>query len=106
MGTEQTKEFSLKSQKVLIVNQLGLHARAAAKLVQLTDQFNALVTIEKDLEVAQTDSIMDLMMLMASPGDHVLIKTTGPEADAALAAVVQLFADGFGEALATSYQNP
>jgi phosphocarrier protein len=91
-----------KSQTVIIVNRLGMHARAAAKLAQLADQFKATVTLEKDNQVASADSIMELMMLTAGPGDEVMIKTTGPEAPEALAALVGLVQHGFGEELTTS----
>lgn len=84
-------------QSVKIVNRLGLHARAAGKLVNLADQFNAIVTLEKDNQVASTDSILELMMLTASPGDEVTVKATGPEASMALKAVVDLIQQGFGE---------
>ncbi len=84
-------------QSVKIVNRLGLHARASGKLVNLADQFNAIVTLEKDNQVASTDSILELMMLTASPGDEVTVKATGPEASMALKAVVDLIQQGFGE---------
>jgi phosphotransferase system HPr (HPr) family protein len=84
-------------QTVKIVNRLGLHARAAGKLVNLAAQFNACVTLEKDNQVAPADSVMELLMLTASPGDSVTISATGPEAPAALQAVVALIQEGFGE---------
>lgn len=85
------------SQTVKIVNRLGLHARPAGKVVNLVDQFNAIVTLEKDGQVASTDSVMELMMLTADLGDRVIIKTTGSDAEAALKAVVDLIQEGFGE---------
>lgn len=87
------------SQTVMIVNSLGLHARAAGKLVNLTDQFNATVTLENDGQVANADSVMELMMLTAGPGDKLIIKAIGPEAASALKAVVNLVQIGFGEEL-------
>lgn len=86
-----------KCQSVKIINRLGLHARAAGKLVNLTGQFNAIVTLEKGHQVASTDSVMELMMLTAEPGDTVIIKATGSEADRALKAVINLIQSGFGE---------
>ena len=94
-------DFAPKSQTVVIVNHLGMHARAAAKFAQLSDQFNATVALEKDGLIASTDSIMELMMLTAGPGDMVIIKTIGPEAPEALAALVDLVQQGFGEELTT-----
>lgn len=92
-------------QSVKIVNRLGLHARAAGKLVNLVDQFNAIVMLEKDNQVASTDSILELMMLTASPGDEVTVKATGPEASMALKAVVDLIQQGFGEEISPVF-NP
>lgn len=90
-------EFTPKSQTVVIVNRLGMHARAAAKLAQLSDQFNATATLEKDDLIASADSIMELMMLTASPGDKVRVTTIGPESTAAINALVSLIQNGFGE---------
>jgi phosphotransferase system HPr (HPr) family protein len=84
-------------QTVKIVNPLGLHARAAGKLVNLTDQFKATVTLEKNNQIASSDSVMELMMLTASLGDTITINATGPEADEALKAIVLLVEEGFGE---------
>lgn len=89
-------------QTVTIVNPLGLHARASGKLAKLTDTFRATVTVEKDQEVASADSIMELMMLTAGLGDEVMIKAVGPEAKAALDAVVGLIESGFGEEVSRS----
>jgi len=86
-------------QSVKIVNLLGLHARAAGKLMNLATQFNATVTIEKGAQIACADSVMELMMLTAGTGDTVTIKTTGPDASAALTAIVTLIEQSFGEGL-------
>ncbi|MCE3231530.1 MAG: HPr family phosphocarrier protein [Alphaproteobacteria bacterium] len=93
-------------QSVKIVNLLGLHARAAGKLVNLAGQFNAIVTLEKDNQRASTDSVMELMMLTAGPGDTVVIKADGPEAVAAVKAVAELVQDGFGERVVSSKVKP
>lgn len=90
-------DFTPQTQTAVIVNRLGMHARPAAKLAQLSDQFNATATIEKDGLIASADSIMELMMLTAGPGDKVKITTIGPEATAALKALVDLIHNGFGE---------
>ena len=90
-------DFTPQTQTAVIVNRLGMHARAAAKLAQLSDQFKATATLEKDDLVASTDSIMELMMLTAGPGDTVKITTIGPESTAALKALVDLIQKGFGE---------
>ena len=90
-------DFTPKSQTVVIVNRLGMHARAAAKLAQLSDQFNATVTLEKGDLIASADSIMELMMITAGLGDTVKITATGPESTAALHALADLVEKGFGE---------
>ncbi|MBW7947563.1 MAG: HPr family phosphocarrier protein [Sphingomonadaceae bacterium] len=84
-------------QRVLIRNKRGLHARASAKFVTLTSEFTATVAVEKDGSRVTGTSIMGLMMLAASPGDEIEIIASGPEADAALAALVRLVEDRFGE---------
>ena len=94
-------DFTPQSQTVVIVNRLGMHARPAAKLAQLLDQFNATATLEKDDLIASADSIMELMMLTAGPGDKVKITTIGPESTAALKALVDLVQKGFGEEVVT-----
>lgn len=85
----------------MIVNSLGLHARAAGKLVTLVGQFQATITVEKDGQIATADSIMELMMLTAGPGDNVAIKATGVQAKEALKAVANLIQNGFGEEMMT-----
>jgi phosphocarrier protein len=82
---------------VLIRNKRGLHARASAKFVTLTSEFAAAVTVEKDGQRVTGTSIMGLMMLAASPGDEIEIVASGGDADAALAALVKLVEDRFGE---------
>jgi len=88
---------TLRGQTVNITNRLGLHARAAGQVVNLTSQFDAIVTFEKEGQSASADSVMELMMLTAAQGDRVVIKTSGPEAGAALKAVASLIQGGFGE---------
>lgn len=80
-----------------IVNTRGLHARASAKFVQCTEQFNAEVKVSKEGNAVSGTSIMGLMMLAAGPGTSILIEATGEEADAALDALEALVTDGFGE---------
>lgn len=87
----------LKCQAVSITNRLGLHARAAGQVVNLAGRFDAIVTFEKEGQTASAASVMELMMLTAAQGDRVIVKTSGPEADAALEAVASLIRNGFGE---------
>jgi phosphocarrier protein HPr len=80
-----------------IVNERGLHARAAAKFVKLVDGFDAAVTVERNGVEVEGCSIMGLMMLAAGPGAELQISATGPQAEAALAALSDLIARGFDE---------
>jgi len=80
-----------------IVNEKGLHARASAKFVDLVEQFDASATIEKDGIDACGDSIMGLLMLVASQGTQVDIQTEGPQAQELLNALGELIANRFGE---------
>lgn len=85
-------------QSVAIVNQRGLHARAAAKFVQVVARFpQARVQVSKDGQTVNGESIMGLMMLAAPLGSSIEINVTGPEAEAALDALTALVADRFGE---------
>lgn len=82
---------------LLIVNQRGLHARASAKFVQLVGSFQADVKVEKDGISVGGTSIMGLMMLAASPGCHIRVTASGPDAEAAMTALEELIASRFGE---------
>jgi phosphocarrier protein len=85
------------ARSVTIVNQKGLHARAAAKFVKLAGQFDAAVTVTKKDSTVSGVSIMGLMMLAASPGCQVDIRATGREAERAVEALAELVAAGFDE---------
>ena len=90
-------EDSVVRQVVTIVNRKGLHARAAARFAQTTGGFKADVTVSRgDLTVSGL-SIMGLMMLAAAPGTEIEIAVRGAEAEAAMAALVRLVEDRFGE---------
>lgn len=80
-----------------IVNKLGLHARASAKLTQLASNYRAEVWMSRGGRRVNAKSIMGVMMLAAGKGSHVMVETDGPDAEAALAAVLALIADMFGE---------
>jgi phosphocarrier protein len=82
---------------VVIRNKRGLHARASARFVTLAHGFDAAVTVTKDGASVAGTSIMGLMMLAAAPGDTIDIAGEGPEADAAVAALVALVEGKFGE---------
>jgi len=85
------------SRDILIANRRGLHARAAARFVQCAEKFDAVVTVSKDGHTVGGTSIMGLMMLAAAPGTTIRVSASGPEAEAALAALAQLIGGNFGE---------
>ncbi len=80
-----------------IENQRGLHARASARFVKLAEEFDAEILVEKDGSEVSATSIMGLMMLAAGPGSTIAIRARGPQAEAAVAALVALVEDRFGE---------
>ena len=82
---------------VTIVNQLGLHARAATKLVQLCRQFDAQIELQQEGKSADASSVLALLMLASSKGKNVDVVTTGIQAESALNAVVALIENGFDE---------
>ena len=85
------------SKTLIISNKLCLHARAATKLAQLSQKFNAKVTISLEGKEADASSIMGLMLLAGGFGKTVEIITQGEEAQQALSDVCQLFSDKFDE---------
>jgi phosphocarrier protein HPr len=82
---------------VTIVNQVGLHARPAAQIVKLASGFKSDITLARDELEVNAKSIMGVMMLAAERGAQLQLRAEGPDADAALDALAQLIADGFGE---------
>ncbi len=80
-----------------IVNKLGLHARASAKLTQLAGSFPCEVWMERGTRRINAKSIMGVMMLAAGKGSTVIVDTAGERADEALAALLAMIADRFGE---------
>ena len=80
-----------------IENQRGLHARASARFVKLAEEFDAEILVAKDGSEVSATSIMGLMMLAAGPGSTIAIRAWGPQAEAAVAALVALVEDRFGE---------
>lgn len=83
--------------EIKIINKLGLHARASAKLTQTASDFSADIWIERNGRRVNAKSIMGVMMLAAAQGSSVTIETDGADADEALFALEALFADRFGE---------
>ena len=87
----------MPTREVTISNKLGLHARAAAKLVNIANGYNAEVTLEKQGQKINGKSIMGVMMLAASQGTTIRITVSGEEEDEALRSLVELIDDKFGE---------
>ena len=82
---------------VMICNRRGLHARAAARFVKLADQFDAEIIVAKNGTAVSGRSIMGLMMLAAGPGTSIELRGSGPDAERAIAALVDLVCGGFDE---------
>lgn len=83
--------------KMLIQNELGLHARAATKLVQLATKYPCDITITKDGNEVNGKSIMGVLMLVASKGTWIVLKAKGDKAQEAIDALAKLIDDKFGE---------
>jgi phosphocarrier protein HPr len=85
--------------QIMIVNELGLHARAASKLVQLTNKFPVEIKIEREDMTVNAKSIMGVLMLAAAKGTELTLIADGDEtqANAALDAIAQLINERFGE---------
>lgn len=81
----------------LIVNTLGLHARAAAQLVQTANRFQSEVLVERDGQSVNGKSIMGVLMLAAAKGTEIQVVCEGPDAEVALQALARLIEAGFGE---------
>jgi phosphocarrier protein len=80
-----------------IINRLGLHARAAAQLVQTANRFRSDITIEKDGLEVNGKSIMGILMLAAPKGARIRVTVSGDDAHQAMEAIGKLVNDGFGE---------
>ena len=87
----------MHSAEAKIVNKLGLHARAAAKLTQLAGSFRSEIWLSRSGRRVNAKSIMGVMMLAAGMGTTVLIETSGDDAEQAVQALLKLIADKFGE---------
>lgn len=85
------------SRKFMIKNRLGLHARAAARLVQTANQFTSEVTLLKDEIEVNGKSIMGILLLAAPKGTEILVAIDGPDEEQAMTVVADLIEDGFGE---------
>jgi phosphocarrier protein HPr len=85
------------SQQVTVVNQLGMHARAAAKFVHLAATFQSHIRVAREARVMDGKSIMGLLLLAAARGTTIRISAEGGDEAAAVAALAELVQTGFGE---------
>ena len=83
--------------EIEIINKLGLHARASAKLSQLAAQFPCEILLSRNGRQINAKSIMGVMMLAAGIGSTVTLETVGDQADEAMQALTELINDRFGE---------
>lgn len=87
----------MQERKVEIINKLGLHARAAAKITQLAGNFKSEVWLSRNDHKVNAKSIMGVMMLAANKGTVINIQTIGSDETEAMVALVHLISDYFGE---------
>jgi phosphocarrier protein len=88
----------MPSKEAEIINKLGLHARASAKLTQAASAFTCDIWLSRSGRRVNAKSIMGVMMLAAGKGSTVVVEADGEDAEQALAAILQLIRDKFGEA--------
>jgi phosphocarrier protein HPr len=87
----------MTSRAVPVVNQLGMHARAAAKFVHLASRFQSRVRVARDTDEMDGKSIMGLLLLAAARGTTITISADGADEAEAIAALCELVGAGFGE---------
>jgi phosphocarrier protein len=87
----------MQEQEITIINKLGLHARAAAKLVNTAGAFSSEVFVSKNGQQVNGKSIMGVMMLAASKGTTIHLQVSGEDEEAAMQALKDLINDRFGE---------
>ena len=87
----------MTSQAVTVVNQLGMHARAAAKFVHLATRYESRVKVARDAREIDGKSIMGILLLAAARGTILTITAEGPDEAAAVQSLIDLVKSGFGE---------
>ncbi|HEV2041305.1 MAG TPA: HPr family phosphocarrier protein [Casimicrobiaceae bacterium] len=87
----------MQQREIEIVNKLGLHARASAKLTQLAAKYQCEVSLARSGRKVNAKSIMGVMMLAAGKGSRITLETDGPDETEAMDAIVVLIGDCFGE---------
>jgi len=97
MNADLTRGRDMLERDITIINKLGLHARAAAKLVNTASAHAAEVLIRKNGQEVNGKSIMGVMMLAASQGTQIQLRISGEDEQAAMQALVELIDNRFGE---------
>ena len=87
----------MRCQKVMLLNKLGLHARASAKLVSLASEFDSEITLQRNGQQINAKSIMGLMMLAAAKGAEIELCADGKDEKQAVKALSELISNRFGE---------
>ena len=87
----------MQQREIEIVNKLGLHARASAKLTQLAAKYQCDVSLARNGRKVNAKSIMGVMMLAAGKGSRIVLETDGPDETEAMDAIAVLIGDCFGE---------
>jgi len=87
----------MQCQKIIIINKLGLHARASAKLVSLASEFSAEITLKRNGQSVNAKSIMGIMMLAAAKGTELELCAEGNDEKKAIEALTELVSNRFGE---------
>jgi len=87
----------MKTRKIQIINKLGLHARAAAKVVHRANDFESEIFLGVDGDEVNAKSILGLLTLAATQGMPLTLRVDGPDEDSAIEAITDLFEDRFGE---------
>ncbi len=87
----------MRQREIEIVNKLGLHARASAKLTQLAAKYQCDVSLARSGRKVNAKSIMGVMMLAAGKGSRIMLETDGPDETEAMDAIAVLIGDCFGE---------
>jgi phosphocarrier protein len=90
-------EKKMIEKTLMIINNLGLHARASSKLVELANKFTANIVIQKGTRQANAKSIMTVMMLAANKGSVITLTAEGIDEELAIAAISELINQKFGE---------
>ena len=80
-----------------IINRLGLHARAAAQLVRMANDYNSEVSLIKSGQTANAKTIMEVLMIGAAQGDELMVQANGDDEKEAVTAITQLIGDRFNE---------